>query len=135
MRETPRNRFDLQNIGEKLTQLKRLDSDASVTRIVMQQFFVMFANHRGTASRRADDVLVILKNRDELFCQRDRVIDAPGIGHRLTTTGLGCGKIDFTAESFENLQCGEGHFGVKLVDVAGNKETDLRHGVLRKKAY
>src|SRR5689334_15264654 len=85
------------------------------------------SHHGRAASRRADDVFVVLEDRQELFRQRLGVFRTASVCHRLPAAGLGGRIIDFTSESLEQFERCESHLRIKLIDITGNEQSNTRH--------
>ena len=78
-----------------------------------------------TAAGRFDDRIEILKTTDEVGLGGGGIVLTAAVGYRLPASGLIERVRHRAAESLEELQGRNAHFGEEGVDVAGNEEPDL----------
>src|SRR5690606_35276958 len=80
--------------------------------IAFEEFRVVVAHHRSTATGRANDHLCVVKYGQEVFGDGFGVVPEAGIERRLTTAGLVKWKTHLDAEMFENLDHRDASFRV-----------------------
>jgi hypothetical protein len=85
----------------------------------------MFFDMQDTASRRSHNIIIACKSIQEVLDGAGGIPLIPCIGHRLSAAGLSNRVSHLTTQLFQQLKGGNGYIGVKLVDVAGDKEGDV----------
>lgn len=115
----------LKHIGEELRQLECLELELLKPRLASEVIIVMLADHRGTTSRRANDVLIRLKDLKETFGQRTSLLAQASVRHRLPTTRLSFRELNLTAKSLKHRQSSHADLRKELVDVTRKKKSDL----------
>ena len=122
--------LDLENVVEELAQLARLRAQPGDAGISGQQRFEVVPHHAGAASGWAHHVLVRGEHVQHLPGERARVVEEPGIRHRLAAARLPLGEPHRDAIPLEQLRRGKANARVELVDVARDEEGDLHRASL-----
>ena len=120
----------LKDVVEELAQLARLRAQPGDAGISGQQRFEVVPHHAGAASGWAHHVLVRGEHVQHLPGERARVVEEPGIRHRLAAARLPLGEPHRDAIPLEQLRRGKADARVELVDVARDEEGDLHRASL-----
>lgn len=123
-------RTDFQDIHQVFAEFEGPASDTFVigfNRRVVEVFVVVLPHHGDATSRGGDDMVVFAEDPDEPFGEGPGGFRAAGVRHRLTAAGLGFGVIDLNAKAFQKLHRGKPDVRIKLIDEAGDKQSDARH--------
>jgi len=127
----PVDRFDLQDIDQKLAELEGMGYQ------MLKVFFLFLAleeelkilpDHACAAPRRTDDPVEVLENSEQLAGQLGRVLEAAGIELGLAAAGLVFGEFERNPEFLEQPDGRHPHPGIDLVDVAGDKKPHSAEG-------
>jgi hypothetical protein len=128
VRKPCRERLYLYYIREKLCELVYLFAYFGCgpwVGIVIQ----VLLNMQGTAARGAHDIVEIFEIIDKKPVAACCQVLKPGICHGLAATRLRCWVMNRDLEFIEQFQGGNAYLGVKLIDVAGNKQSDIHNGL------
>lgn len=127
VRKAAFNPFDLEDINQKLAQFVGVCCHPFKVGMIVNEIVIMLANHRGATAGRTDHVIVWFEDVEKLPGDRHGGVGATGVGHRLSAAGLSRGEIDRTAVTLQKLQRRKPDVGINLIDVARNKQTNVRH--------
>ncbi len=123
--EAPLPGLDPQDVDDELAQLVGPGHEApeiGAILFVFEKKVIVFADHAGAASRRADDIVVAPERFQDLPGELGRVPETAGIEHRLAAAGLVRGILESHAEPVEDPDGGHADMGIGLVDVAGDEQ-------------
>src|SRR5262249_55208183 len=82
----------------------------------------MMPQRRSAAARRADHAVVAAEGRLEVARQRSCRVQRAAVGQNLAAAGLLCWHLRRHSLALQQLQTGEAHVGIELVDVARNEQ-------------
>jgi hypothetical protein len=123
IREAGVEMVDLQYIGKEFDEFEDLSGDTAglvLTHGMARTPTVqMFLDMQDTTAGRGDDVFELRKIFDEEIVTAAGEMFETRIGHGLSATGL-VRRIDhFATQLFQQLQGGDTHLGIKLIDITG----------------